>query len=115
MQYVNSYISQRNNLLSQLVEALYHQHVYHLFTVRHPKRNYIIKMLNRKNIGTRIIYPFPINKMKGYKKFNFNDKELKKTIKYSKEIFSLPLYPELKVSEVKNICNNLKEILKKIN
>jgi len=127
MQYVNNYISQRKNLaklyLKYLIETnlklpkpnKYNQHVYHLFTVRHPKRNYIIKMLNRKNIGTRIIYPFPINKMKGYKKFNFNDKELKKTIKYSKEIFSLPLYPELKVSEVKNICNNLKEILKKIN
>jgi dTDP-3-amino-2,3,6-trideoxy-4-keto-D-glucose/dTDP-3-amino-3,4,6-trideoxy-alpha-D-glucose/dTDP-2,6-dideoxy-D-kanosamine transaminase len=127
MQYVNSYISQRKKLANLYLKYLiktnlklpkpnkYNQHVYHLFTVRHPKRNYIIKMLNRKNIGTRIIYPFPINKMKGYKKFNFNDKELKKTIKYSKEIFSLPLYPELKVSEVKNICNNLKEILKKIN
>jgi aminotransferase EvaB len=71
-------------------------------------------MLNKKKIGTRIIYPFPINTMNGYKKFNFNNKELKKTIKYSKEIFSLPLYPELKVSEVKKICNNLKNILKNI-
>ena len=53
--------------------------------------------------------------MNGYKKFNFNNKELKNTIKYSKEIFSLPLYPELKVSEVKKICSSVKEILKKIN
>jgi dTDP-3-amino-2,3,6-trideoxy-4-keto-D-glucose/dTDP-3-amino-3,4,6-trideoxy-alpha-D-glucose/dTDP-2,6-dideoxy-D-kanosamine transaminase len=126
MKYVNNYISQRKYLAKLYLKYLKetnlklpktnktNQHVYHLFTVRHSKRNFIIKMLNKKKIGTRIIYPFPINTMNGYKKFNFNNKELKKTIKYSKEIFSLPLYPELKVSEVKKICNNLKNILKNI-
>ena len=127
MKYVNNYISQRNKLANLYLKYLKetslklpktnktNQHVYHLFTVRHSKRNFIIKMLNKKKIGTRIIYPFPINNMNGYKKFNFNNKELKNTIKYSKEIFSLPLYPELKASEVIKICSNLKEILKKIN
>ena len=127
MKYVNKYISQRNKLANLYLKYLKetslklpktnktNQHVYHLFTVRHSKRNFIINMLNKKKIGTRIIYPFPINNMNGYKKFNFNNKELKNTIKYSKEIFSLPLYPELKVSEVKKICNSVKEILKKIN
>ena len=127
MKYVNNYISQRNKLANLYLKYLKetslklpktnktNQHVYHLFTVRHSKRNFIINMLNKKKIGTRIIYPFPINNMNGYKKFNFNNKELKNTIKYSKEIFSLPLYPELKVSEVIKICSNLKEILKKIN
>ena len=126
MKYVNNYISQRKYLAKLYLKYLKetnlklpktnktNPHVYHLFTVRHSKRNFIIKMLNKKKIGTRIIYPFPINTMNGYKKFNFNNKELKKTIKYSKEIFSLPLYPELKVSEVKKICNNLKNILKNI-
>jgi len=127
MKYVNNFISQRNKLANLYLKYLKetslklpktnktNQHVYHLFTVRHSKRNFIIKMLNKKKIGTRIIYPFPINNMNGYKKFNFNNKELKNTIKYSKEIFSLPLYPELKVSEVKKICSSVKEILKKIN
>ena len=127
MKYVNNYISQRNKLANLYLKYLKetslklpktnktNQHVYHLFTVRHSKRNFIIKMLNKKKIGTRIIYPFPINNMNGYKKFNFNNKELKNTIKYSKEIFSLPLYPELKVSEVKKICSSVKEILKKFN
>ena len=126
IKYVNNYISQRKRLANLYLKYLKetnlklpkpnknNYHVYHLFTVRHLKRNIIIKMLNQKNIGTRIIYPFPISSMNGYKKFNFNNKELKNTIKYSKEIFSLPLYPELKATEVKKICNILKEILKKI-
>ena len=127
MKYINNYISKRKKLANLYLKYLKetnlklpkinktNQHVYHLFTVRHSKRNFIIKMLNKKNIGTRIIYPFPISSMNGYKKYNFNNKELKNTIRYSKEIFSLPLYPELKVSEVKKICSTIKEILKKIN
>ena len=126
IKYVNNYISQRKRLANLYLKYLKetnlklpkpnknNHHVYHLFTVRHLKRNIIIKLLNQKNIGTRIIYPFPISSMNGYKKFNFNNKELKNTIKYSKEIFSLPLYPELKATEVKKICNILKEVLKKI-
>ena len=125
MKYVNNYISQRKKLANLYLKYLddtslklpkpnkTNQHVYHLFTVRHSKRNFIIKMLNKKKIGTRIIYPFPINNMNGYKKFKFNNKELKNTIKYSKEIFSLPLHPEIKFSEVKKICGNLKDILKR--
>ena len=126
MRYVNKYISQRKrlaNLYSKYLKGTslilpksnrFNQHVYHLFTVRHHKRNDIIKMLNKKKIGTRIIYPFPINEMNAYKNFNFNNNELKNTIKYSKEIFSLPLYPEIKDSEIKKICDSLKSILKKI-
>ena len=127
MRHVNNYISQRKRLANLYLKHLkgttlilpksnkFNQHVYHLFTVRHYKRNLIIKILNKRKIGTRIIYPFPINKMNAYKNFNFNNNDLKNTIKYSKEIFSLPLYPEIKASEIKKICDNLKNILKKIN
>ena len=53
--------------------------------------------------------------MKVYKKFNSKNNSLKKTNDKSKEIFSLPLYPELTISEVNQISKVLKDILKKIN
>ena len=36
---------------------------------------------------------------------------LKKTVEYSKEIFSLPIYPELKKKDQLKIIKRLKEIL----
>ncbi len=90
------------------------KHVYHLFTVSHPSKNKITKLLKKNKIETRIIYPYPINKMQVYKKFNSKKNDLKNAEKKSKEIFSLPLYPELKVSEVNQICKTLGKILKKI-
>ena len=87
--------------------------VFHLYTVYHKKRNLIMKELLKKKIQTRIIYPYPIHKMKAYKK-NFKNKKFLKTEIKAKGIFSLPLYPELEIQNVKKICYNLKKILSKI-
>ena len=89
-------------------------HVFHLFTVSHPKKREIVRKLEKQNIGTRVIYPYPINTMKAYKNFKFKHKDYVNSNKFSKTIFCLPLYPELKNNEVKKICNILIDILKKI-
>jgi aminotransferase EvaB len=87
--------------------------VYHLYTVYHKKRNFIIRELEKKNIQTRIIYPYPIHNMKAYKNEFMNKRFINAEIK-SKGIFCLPLYPELEIKSVKNICSELKIILSKI-
>ena len=84
--------------------------VFHLYTVYHSKRDSIIKKLYQAGIETRIIYPYPIHLMKGYRKY-FDKKKYEISEKYSKGIFSLPLYPELKKKSVLKICNELKKIL----
>ena len=88
-------------------------HVYHLFTVYHPKALKIITHLKKKEIETRIIYPYPIHKMKAYSHIIKNKQRLANSESASKGIFSLPLYPELKVKEVKKICKDLIDILEK--
>ena len=88
-------------------------HVYHLFTVYHPKALKIITHLKKKEIETRIIYPYPIHKMKAYSHIIKNKQRLANSESASKGIFSLPLYPELKIKEVKKICKDLIDILEK--
>tara|TARA_B100000902_G_scaffold358224_1_gene373169 strand:- start:908 stop:2032 length:1125 start_codon:yes stop_codon:yes gene_type:complete len=87
--------------------------VFHLYTVFHKKRDLIIKRLHQKGIQTRIIYPYPIHLMKAYKKY-FKNKRFEISEIKSKGIFSLPLYPELKLTSVYKICKELKKILIKI-
>jgi len=89
-------------------------HVYHIFEVAHKRRNKIIKKMKERNINLSIHYPYPIHKMKSYKNFiKKNSKYLNETEKKSKMIFSLPIYPSLKDNEIKEIINNLKEIISK--
>ena len=86
-------------------------HVFHLFTVYHLKKEIIENYLKRKKVETRVIYPYPIQTMKAYKKFKRNEKLNNSLIK-SKGIFSLPLYPELTEKEVNNICTKIKDCLR---
>ena len=124
---INSYIIKRKNIakiyLKELKntslklpnEKLNCQHVFHLFTVYHSKRELIIKKLRSKNIEIKIYYPFPIHKMKAYKNIKVNKNyKLLVTEKMAKGIFSLPLYPELSMTEVYNVVKTLKTVLKTI-
>lgn len=88
--------------------------VYHLYTVFHKKREVITNKLLKKGIQTRVIYPYPIHKMKAYNKYFVNQKFENSEIK-SKGIFSLPLYPNLKIKDVKIVCKTLIKILDKLN
>ena len=122
LNYINQFIEKRiilaNEYFKNLKDTslvlpyknLNNKHVYHLFTVYHPQRDRIIKLLNKKKIKTRIIYPYTIQKMKAYKNLflrkDFNNSEIK-----SKGIFCLPLYPEMKRTEVIKISKEIKNIL----
>ena len=70
--------------------------------------------MKERNVNLSIHYPYPIHKMRGYKNFiKKNSNHLYETEKKSKMIFSLPIYPSLKDNEIKEIINNLKEIISK--
>ena len=122
LNYINQFIDKRIILANEYIKNLKdtslvlphknpnNKHVYHLFTVYHPQRDRIIKLLNKKKIKTRIIYPYTIQSMTAYKNLfqhkDFNNSEIK-----SKGIFCLPLYPEMKRAEVIKISKVIKNIL----
>ena len=89
-------------------------HVFHIFEVAHSKRDLIIKKMKKKKINLSIHYQYPIHKMSGYKNFANKKNVLKKTEKKSKIIFSLPIYPSLKNTEIDMVIKNLKNIVLKI-
>ena len=124
---VNSWIEQRRKLANVYSQELKNtslklpaenincKHVFHLYVVYHPKRDKIIKKLKENNIQVNINYPFPIHKMKAYKNKLFNKfNYLPVTEKMANGIFSLPLYPKLKKTDVFKVSRVIKKILIKI-
>ena len=90
-------------------------HVFHIFAIGHPKREMILKKMRSKNINLNIHYPYPIHTMKAYRNFNSdNSNRLIETEKKAKMIFSLPIYPNIKNHEIKNIIKNINKIVAKI-
>lgn len=84
-------------------------HAYYIYVVRHQKRDELMNFLKKNNIFCNISYPFPIHSMKGYKNLNKNKIILKNTDKISKQIFSLPMYPELSHEHVEKVIKVLKK------
>ena len=96
----NKYL--KNSQLKLPKEIKNNYHVYYQYVVSHDNRNLILNRI-KKTFIANIIYPYPLHIMKPYSKYSHYD--LRKTNSYSKKIFSLPMYPELSLSQIKNISS----------
>lgn len=92
-----------------------YKHAYHLYTLvldnKKTKKNRkeIINYLQKKNIGIGIHYN-SIQSYKFYKdKVKFNLKDLKISNYICKNIFSIPIYPDLKNNEMVYIVKKIRE------
>lgn len=88
-------------------EMLWAKHVYYVYTLRHPKRYQIMQRLKDEGISTSIYYPVPLHLQPSFKALGYKKGDFPVTEKIAKEIFSIPMFPELKKSEVKRIVNAL--------
>jgi len=78
-----------------------HQDAWHLFVVRHPRRDVFMKELQALGIQTMIHYPVPPHQQKAYQEFSHLSLPL--TEQLHREVVSLPLYPTLTDEEVSQI------------
>ena len=85
-------------------------HAYYAYVVRHKKREYIMDKLKKKNIYCNISYPFPIHLMRGYSHLKYKKNDFPVAEKCAKQIFSLPMYPQLKKKEILKVVKTLKKI-----
>jgi dTDP-4-amino-4,6-dideoxygalactose transaminase len=78
--------------------------VWHQFVVRHPQRDRLRAGLAAAGIGTGIHYPVPLHQQPAYRQAVV----LPVTERAAREVFSLPMFPELRDEEVAAVCQALK-------
>lgn len=76
-------------------EAPGRRHVYHIYNVRVPQRDQVLKALHAEGIGAGAVYPHPlhlqpVNASLGYRAGAFPEAE-----RAAAEVLALPMYPEL--------------------
>ena len=74
-------------------------------------RDKIISLLLKNGIEARNCF-YPVNKMSPYKKYHLKKNNLNVSIGLSKSIIALPSSVNLGDKEIKDICSNLKMVLK---
>lgn len=80
------------------------KHVYHIFSIRSEKRDDLMKKLTGSGISTGIHYPKPLPFLEAYKYKKHGQNDFPVASKITQEVLSLPIYPEIEVSQIKKIC-----------
>lgn len=81
------------------LEAEGRRHVYHLYVIRHPRRDALAEHLKAQEIGTQIHYPIPVHRQPAYLELGIRDGTLPETERAAAEVLSLPLFPRLASSQ----------------
>jgi dTDP-4-amino-4,6-dideoxygalactose transaminase len=86
-------------------------HVYHLYVIRHPKRDQLAETLKSLGIGTLIHYPIPNHLQEGYRDLGYVAGSLPVTERVAKEILSLPLYFGLTPEDIRVVADGVAKSL----
>lgn len=109
--------------LSDYIELPYEDkistHAWHLYIIKlnlsklRITRDKFIAEMERQNVGCGVHF-IPIYKFSYYKKnFKFNKKDFPNCEKSFNRVISLPLYPDLKSSELDYVCEVIRKLIKK--
>jgi dTDP-4-amino-4,6-dideoxygalactose transaminase len=82
------------------VEAMGSESVWHLFVIRVDRRDALREFLATQGISAGIHYPIPIHLQAAYRDLGYQAGDFPVTEAYAKQIVSLPMYAELRPSQV---------------
>lgn len=85
-------------------EAGFAESVYHLYVVRHPRRDELKKHLESNGVGCALHYPLPLHLQKCYEGLGYRPGDFPLAEKAARECLSLPVYPELTDAQVYRVA-----------
>ena len=102
-----------HTLLSQVTEVIRprvldgNEHVWHLYVVRVPDRDRVLKELHAAGIGAGIHYPVPIHLTPAFAGLGYSGGAFPVAERLAPELLSLPLFPEITSSQQERVVSVL--------
>ena len=86
-------------------------HVWNQYTIRvhHGKRDELKAFLGERNIGSEIYYPVPLHMQHCFRTLGYQPEDLPETLRASREVLSLPIFPELEEEEVRIVVDGVQQ------
>ena len=85
---------------------------YHLFVVRVSDREELIGHLSARGIGSGIHYPVPLHLQNAYRGLGHQRGDFPVSEKLSREILSLPLFPEITAEQQSRVVEEVLSFVK---
>jgi dTDP-4-amino-4,6-dideoxygalactose transaminase len=93
-------------------EQPYARAVWHLFVVRHARRDALMAALEERGVGTLIHYPIPLHLQPAFAPLGGRSGDFPVAEKAACEILSLPLYPEMTDAQALAVTGAVREALR---
>jgi dTDP-4-amino-4,6-dideoxygalactose transaminase len=87
------------------------EHVWHLYVVRVPDRDRVLRGLNEAGIGAGIHYPVPVHLQPAFRSLGYGPGDFPVAERAGREILSLPLYPQITLEQQERVAEVLAEVL----
>jgi len=97
-----------------LREQPYARAVFHLFVVRHSRRDALVAALAERGVGTLIHYPIPLHLQPAFASLGGRPGDRPVAETASAEILSLPLYPELTDEQAGRVVEAVRAAVKQV-
>lgn len=88
-------------------------HIFHVYSLRAPKRDALADYLKSKGISTGIHYPVALPFMPAYGYLKHKPSDFPTAYQCQGEILSLPMYPELSDGQIEYVSQSIKEFYAK--
>jgi dTDP-4-amino-4,6-dideoxygalactose transaminase len=89
----------------------YSRHVYHVYTVRVPRRDQVQQALEAQGIRTGIHYPVPVHLQEPYADPRYTRGDFPQSEQAAAEVLSLPMFPELTDAQIEEVSTALRKVL----
>jgi len=83
-------------------------HTYHQFTIKVKKdRDALMRYLSENGVSCRVYYPLPLHLQESFEYLGYKEGQFPNAEKASKEVLSLPVYPELSLEQQEYIVSKI--------
>ncbi len=86
-------------------------HVYHQFTIRVADRDAVQRRMADLGVRTTVYYPIPLHLQPMYRDLGYRPGDFPEAERASREVLSLPIYPELTDAQVDEVVEAVKRSL----
>jgi len=92
------------------VEQAYARAVYHLYVIRHPRRDALAAALKERGVGTLVHYPIPLHLQPAFAELGKRRGDFPVAEKAAGEILSIPLFPEMTDDQAEAVIRAIREV-----
>ncbi len=87
------------------------EHIWHLYVIRVPERDAVLRKLHEAGVGAGVHYPVPVHLQGAFAHLGHKEGDFPVAERAAREILSLPMFAEITAQQQEQVCAALRKAL----